>query len=62
MEQERNLTKCIFSLPIPKNARQTLVTKYFSPSKQEKEPPRDSTPLHSIRQEINHITRERERE
>jgi hypothetical protein len=35
------------------NPIQTLVTKYFSPSKKEKEPPRDSAPLHSIRQEIN---------
>jgi hypothetical protein len=41
--------------------RQTLVTKYFSPSKHKKEPPRDNTTLHSIRQELNHITRERER-
>jgi hypothetical protein len=42
--------------------RQALVTKYSSSPKQEKEPPRDSAPLHSIRQDINHITKERERE
>jgi hypothetical protein len=42
--------------------RQTLVAKYFSPSKKEKEPQRDKTPLHSMRQQINHITRKRERE
>jgi hypothetical protein len=62
MEQERKLTICIFFLPIPKKMpRQTLVTKYFSSPKQEKEPPRDSAPLHSTRKEINHSTRERER-
>jgi len=43
-------------------SRQTLVTKYFSSPKQEKETPRDSAPLDSTRQETNHSTREREDE
>jgi hypothetical protein len=51
----------IFLTNSKKMHRQTLVTKYFSSTKKEKEPPKDSTPLHSTRQGINHSTRERER-
>jgi hypothetical protein len=60
MEQEINLTTAYFPEHFQEMPRQTLVTKYFSPSKQEKEPPRDTTPLPSIRQKLNHIIRERE--
>jgi hypothetical protein len=40
----------------------TLVTKQFSSPKQRERASKSSTPLPSIRQEINHITIERERE
>jgi hypothetical protein len=39
----------------------TLVTKQFSSPKQRERASKSSTPLPSIRQEINHITIERER-
>jgi hypothetical protein len=61
MEQERKLTICRFSLPIPKNAKINPSYQVFFITKAREKPPRDSTPLHSTRQEINHSTRERER-
>ena len=40
----------------------TLVTKKFSSPKKKERASKSSTPLHFIRQDRNHITKERERE
>jgi hypothetical protein len=52
----------IFLTNSKKNAKTNPSYQEFSSPRKEKEPPRDSAPLPSIRQEINHITIERENE
>ena len=53
----------IFLTNSKKNAKTNPSYQEFSSPRQEKEPPRDSAPLHPIRQEINQSQeRERERE